>query len=68
MNRAPLIPRSPLLLALLLALAGPAVQAQNAAAPAAAAASAPTLRAEVAKPLQAAQEAIDQAGLLRSNK
>ena len=47
----------PLVLSLLLACAG-TVGAQTAAAPAAAAASAPTLRAEVAKPLQAAQDAI----------
>lgn len=50
----------PLLLALLLACAGPA-GAQTAAAPAAPAASAPTLRAEVAKPLQAVQDAIKAA-------
>ena len=47
----------PLVLSLLLACAG-TVGAQTAAAPAAAAASAPTLRAEVAKPLQAVQDAI----------
>ena len=50
----------PLLLSLLLACAGP-VAAQTAAAAPAAASSAATLRAEVAKPLQAAQDAIKAA-------
>lgn len=50
----------PLLLSLLLACAGTA-GAQTSAAPPAAAASAPSLRAEVAKPLQAAQDAIKAA-------
>ena len=48
----------PLLLALLLACAGGTVVAQTATPPPAPAASAPTLRAAVAKPLQAVQDAI----------